>query len=150
VKRTFVLIIVVAAALPALVAMTALAPSAGPGDALWEATVRVESKGDPRAYNAHDGAGGIAQIRAVCLADVNRIAGRRGLVERYSPSDLTDPAKARRIWALYLEYYGDLYEKRTGRTPTDEIYARIWNGGPNGWHKDCTRPYWDRVRSVME
>jgi hypothetical protein len=50
---------------------------------------------------------------------------------------------------MYLDYYGDLYVRQTGRTPTDEVYARIWNGGPNGWRKASTRQYWQRVRAEM-
>jgi hypothetical protein len=149
-KRTFLMVVGVLAALPAVAAVTGMGGPDGPSDALWHATVQVESKGNPHAYNPRDGASGIAQIRSVCLADVNRIARERGLGERYAAADLTDPAKARRLWALYLDYYGDVYEKQTGRAPTDEIYARIWNGGPTGWRKAATREYWERIRSAME
>jgi len=137
------------AVLLVLAVVMALAP-AGPSDALWHAIVRVESGGNPRAFNRHRAAWGIAQIRGVCLADINRIARQVGLEGRYTVADLADPAKARRIWSLYLGFYGNLYTRQTGRTPTDEVYARIWNGGPNGWRKASTRAYWDRVRSEMD
>jgi soluble lytic murein transglycosylase-like protein len=140
--------------LGAVLALTAMAIvmawlSGGPSDALWHAIVRVESGGNPRAYNRHGGAKGIAQIRGACLADINRIAREAGHAGRYTAADLFDPAKARRIWKMYLDYYGDQYAKATGRTPTDEVYARIWNGGPNGWRKASTRQYWQRVRAEM-
>jgi soluble lytic murein transglycosylase-like protein len=148
-KTIFLLAVGGLMALPALAAIDGMI-SAAPSDALWHATVRVESGANPRAYNRHDGASGIAQIRGVCLNDVNRIARQRGLGARFTPSDLYDPVQARRIWELYLDYYGDAYQKQTGRRPTDEIYARIWNGGPNGWRKASTLEYWDRVRSAMQ
>jgi hypothetical protein len=143
-----------------LAALGALAPlgvlalassSAGPGpsSALWRAIVAIESGGNAGAFNPHDGATGMAQVRTVCLEDVNRIARLRGLSERFAPADRTDPRAARRIWELYLGYYGDQYRKETGRTPTDEVYARIWNGGPAGWKKSSTVAYWQRVRAAM-
>lgn len=36
-----------------------------------------------------------------------------------------------------------------GRTPTDEDYARIHNGGPKGCQKKSTLPYWYKVQSCM-
>jgi len=121
-----------------------------PSDALWHAIVAVESKGDVHAYNAHDGATGMAQIRSVCLEDANRIAGLRGMNVRFSDADRSNPRATRRIWNLYLGYYGKQYEKETGRKPTDEVFARIWNGGPSGWHKSSTLPYWGCVREAMK
>jgi hypothetical protein len=54
------------------------------------------------------------------------------------------------MWELYLAHYGEYYRKQTGREPTDEIYARIWNGGPSGWAKDATQGYWERVQAAFE
>jgi len=54
------------------------------------------------------------------------------------------------MWDLYLSYYGEQYERETGQPPTDEVYARIWNGGPSGWRKDSTLEYWGRVQAFLE
>jgi hypothetical protein len=124
--------------------------TAGLTDALWSATVAVESGGDPCAYNTTSGATGIAQIRAICLADCNRIAQRQGLDVRFTPGDRWDPQESRRMWVLYLGYYGARYAAETGEPPTEEVYARIWKGGPTGWRKTSTAGYWERVRSMME
>jgi len=121
-----------------------------PSDALWHAIVAEESRGNVHAYNAHDGATGMAQIRSVCLGDVNRIAGLRGLAVRFTAEDRSNPRAARRMWNLYLGFYGNQYKKETGRTPTDEVFARIWNGGPSGWRKASTLPYWTRVCEAMK
>lgn len=122
----------------------------GPSDALWNAMVKVESGGNPHAYNPNDGASGIAQIRTVCLDDTNRIARQRGLDARFAPADRFNPRQARRIWSLYLAFYGREYARQTGDEPTDETYARIWNGGPTGWRKSSTVAYWGRVRAALE
>ena len=33
---------------------------------------------------------------------------------------------------------------------TAETYARIWNGGPDGWRKPTTAAYWRKVRVKLE
>jgi hypothetical protein len=151
--RKLCMVLVIAAlavGLPLAASALTLGRSGVPSDALWHAIVAVESRGNVRAYNAHDGATGMAQIRSVCMEDVNRIAGLRGLDVRFAAEDRSNPRAARRMWDLYLGFYGNQYEKETGRTPTDEVFARIWNGGPSGWRKASTLPYWTRVREAMK
>lgn len=116
----------------------------GPSAALWAAQVEIESGGDPSAYKADEDAAGIVQIRPCVPADLRRLGLLAGPVDRF------DPAEGRRVWALYLGYYGARYRKATGRTPTAEVYARIWNGGPKGWRKSSTLAYWRKVRAAME
>src|SRR5512135_1353034 len=93
-------IIVALSAAGALVPLAALAIGSGtaggpPSDRLWHAIVAVESGGDTTAYNPHDGATGMAQIRTVCVEDANRIARRRGLDERFTAADRSDPKATR-------------------------------------------------------
>jgi hypothetical protein len=149
--RTALVVAAVAVGLPlAALAFAASDEGSGaPSAALWQAIVAVESRGDVNAYNAHDGATGMAQIRSVCLEDANRIARLRGMDARFTADDRNSPHVARRIWNLYLDFYGKQYEKETGRKPTDEVFARIWNGGPSGWRKGATLSYWGRVRDAM-
>jgi len=139
----------VCACAAAAVLLASAAADAAPGGRLWKAICTVESGGAPDAYNRKERAAGIAQIRPVCLRDVNRIARLRGVDDRFTGADRRDPDAARRMWVLYLEHYGKAYARRTGRPPTPEVYARIWNGGPVGWRKRSTRGYWRRVRAVL-
>jgi len=148
--RAILIVAAMAAGLPlAALALGSPQGTGVPSDALWRAIVAVESRGDVNAYNAHDGATGMAQIRSVCLEDANRIAGLRGMDERFSAADRSNPRAARRIWNLYLDFYGKQDEKETGLKPTDEVFARIWNGGPSGWRKTSTLPYWNRIREAL-
>jgi len=128
-----------------------LAGTAGatPDDTLWEATAEVESGGNPRAYRSGERAAGIVQIRPICVADVNRILRLWGDDRRFALADRYSLEKSREMWEVYLEYYGDRYAQRTGRAPTDEVYARIWNGGPEGWCKRRTLLYWRRIREAI-
>jgi hypothetical protein len=50
------------------------------------------------------------------------------------------------MWEIYLMHYGEKYRAETGRLPTDETFARIWNGGPTGWRKLSAKGYWARVQ----
>ena len=81
------------------------------------------------------------QISDICVADVNRI-----YKTSYAPIDVYDREKSKEIAELYLMYWGEEYRRKTGRPPDYEIYARIWNGGPNGWKKPSTLKYWKKVR----
>jgi hypothetical protein len=153
--RRAVLIIGVAAGLVVLAPLARLffqggAGAGAPSQRLWNAIVDVESDGNPRAFNPHSGATGIAQIRKVCLTDCNRIARREGDGREFAPSDRLRPGTSREMWRIYLEHYGRQYQRKTGRTPTDEVYARIWNGGPTGWRKASTLIYLARIRAAPE
>ena len=81
------------------------------------------------------------QIRDICIQDVNRIYGTA-----YTIKDAYDYRRSHEIAELYLTYWGDVYRKKTGRPPDYEAFARIWNGGPDGWKKRSTLNYWKKVR----
>jgi len=104
-RRTLLLLCVACSALPA---------RAG----LWEAICTVESNGNPLAVGDGGRAAGIAQIWAITVKDVNRIAGTN-----YTLNDRFDPEKSRQMFNLYVNHYG--------KGKSDGVKARIWNGGPN-------------------
>ena len=52
------------------------------------------------------------------------------------------------VMKSYMDRYAT--ESRLGRKPTDEDIARIHNGGPNGYKKDCTLEYWKRVEKNLQ
>jgi hypothetical protein len=104
-KRTLLMLCLTCSALPA---------RAG----LWEAVCRVESGGNALAVGDGGKAAGIAQIWAITVKDVNRFAGTR-----YTLNDRFDVEKSRAIFQLYTEHYG--------KGQSDEVKAKIWNGGPN-------------------
>lgn len=80
---------------------------------------------------------GILQIQEQVVQDVNRIYGTG-----YKHTDALNRVHARTICTVYLDYWGRHYHKRTGKRPTNEVLARIWNGGPMGWIKPATKRYW--------
>jgi hypothetical protein len=103
----------------------------------------VESHGDDNAINGN--AVGCLQITPVVVEDVNRIAGTN-----FTLQDRYDRQKSIQMAEIYLKYYGQVYTKKTGKQPDNEIYARIWNGGPNGWKKTSTEDFWPKVKKEIE
>jgi hypothetical protein len=112
-------------------------------DRLIPALEKVESNGNPDAIGDNGKAFGILQIWEVVIIDVNRAKGTA-----YTHADAFDPAKAREICRAYLSIYAT--ERRLGRKPTMEDAARIWNGGPNGYKKDATNKYWQKVAKALK
>jgi hypothetical protein len=118
-------------------------------DEVLEHLIRVENPG--RDVNAvgdkhltHK-AYGILQIRQPYLDDVNKIAGTS-----YTIEDMKDPAKARWAAKVYLNHYGERYQRKTGNEPTLQVYARIHNGGPNGWRKASTNNYVRKINGGLK
>jgi hypothetical protein len=125
-----------------LLLVTCAAKAAVPSDRLIEALVKVESNGDPRAIGDNGKAYGCLQIWSVVVQDVNEVSR-----VKYTHADAFDPVKARAICRAYLARYATA--KRLGREPTNEDFARIWNGGPNGHKKKASLSYWHKVAAVL-
>jgi len=105
-----------------------------------DAIAAVETNGNDAAVNHREDAHGRYQIRAGYLADGNAALGTR-----YTLAEMHDPDKAARIVCAYLTRYGSAWERRTGLTATDEVLARLHNGGPRGPDKAATRGYAAKV-----
>ena len=113
---------------------------------LLAALIHVESGGNDRAMGDYvHGAPtrfGCLQIGDEVLADVRRISGKW-----VSRSDAFDRMKASKICLIYLSYWCD--SSRLGHEATLEDFARVWNGGPEGYRKPSTIAYWHRVEHVL-
>ena len=47
----------------------------------------------------------------------------------------------------YVQRYAT--QTRLGHVPTNEDFARIHHGGPNGWNSSSTQEYWSQVFAAM-
>ena len=105
------------------------------------ALIAVESGGNDHAWGDNGKAWGCLQIRAEVVEDVKRISPRDDHYDAFVRADA--------IWICqtYLNHY--VTRKRLGRNPTLQDYARVWNGGPQGWKKDSTLPYWVKVEKAF-
>lgn len=117
-----------------------------PSDELMNAIRWVESRD---GQDVRDGDGGKSvgpyQIQQRYLDDANAWAGTHFLL-----AEMRNKAKAEFVVWSYLDRWGTYYQRKTGCYPTAEVLARIHNGGPFGWRKLSTKPYWRRVFKRMK
>lgn len=112
---------------------------------LLHAIAVVESKIDPTAIGDGGDAVGIFQIHKIYVDDVNRIAKTS-----YTYEDRFSVKKSTEMIEIYLNHYSKVYKNKTGKEATNEVKARIHNGGPNGWSKKSTERYWKRVKKYLQ
>ena len=105
-------------------------------DSLIEAIMHVESRGDTLAHNLREDAVGCLQIRPIMVREVNRLIGANDftLDDRWS--------KARSIEMFNVIRWHT-------ENATNEILARNWNGGWNGYKKRSTLKYWNKVKKQL-
>jgi hypothetical protein len=113
---------------------------------LFLSMAQKESYRNPDTRNASEDAVGYLQIRPVMVDDVNRILGHH----EFDYSDRWDVDASYRMFVIFMDYYGSIYQRNTGNPPTDEIRARMWNGGPKGYAKKSTISYWRDVERIMD
>lgn len=102
--------------------------SINPYEKLWEAVKIVESRNNPLAFNRHEGAYGVAQIRQVKLNEYYKYTGHRiKLRECFSEEVSKD------IFMWHCMKHQDI-----------ETSARRWNGsGP------MTTKYWNNIKRYL-
>ena len=130
------------------------------------AVMMVESSGNDRAVGDNGASHGPLQIQKDCLIDANKWRKANGLSQFRFPQDCYDRQKSEQIMYAYIVKYTQArckkthqpvnklvegqYYWRTGDPPTWEDYARIWNGGPNGYKIQATVKYWNKVKKELE
>ena len=111
----------------------------------------VESSLNPLAVGDNGNAVGYLQITPAVVEDVNTFYGTT-----YHMDDRYDTRKSVEICKKYLKYWGEVFEKKTGRPPSAEIYAKMWNGGCYAWKKTDPKVvknldiYWDKVNKQLD
>lgn len=133
----------------ALVVLISINVMAEPSGRVVRAIAEVESGGQINRDTCVGDKGkavGRYQIWETYVDDVNRILGYK----KYSYEDRKNASKSIQMVYIYLTHYGKRYERLTGKKCTDEIYARIHNGGPNGWRKESTVKYWHKVQIELQ
>ncbi len=120
-------------------------------DQLIFALAIVESSLNPLAVGDNGNAVGYLQITPAVVQDVNTFYGTT-----YEMDDRYDTRKSVEICKKYLKYWGEVFEKKTGRPPSAEIYAKMWNGGCYAWKKTDPKvlknldTYWDKVNKQLD
>lgn len=129
-----------------LTAILLVVASMGYSYDVYEAIAEIESNTNDNAVNVKEDAVGRYQIRPIYVEDVNRISGMNFTLE-----DRKNPKRALEMVKIYTSHYGKIYTDRTGLPVTDEVIARIHNGGSwRGAVKECTEKYWRKVKTVLD
>ena len=112
--------------------------------------IMVESCGNNLAIGDNGKSVGCLQIQQGVIEDVNRI-----YKVDYSEEHRYDRLSSKDICQYYLNYWvkkayskAEFSENETFNI--NEIAARIWNGGPNGYKKKSTIKYWKKVEKMAE
>jgi len=110
---------------------------------MFERTARaialVESGGDPQAVGAASEIG-VWQILPDYWTDATGFLG-----VSWPYRDAKDLIKAKEAVRAYTQHYAAHY-----RLPwTPETVCRLHKGGPRGWKKASTIPYWHKVRTIL-
>ena len=100
-----------------------------------------------------EGAYGVLQIRQLALDDVNNHSAgsmrHKCGKDVLTLEDCLDQDVSAWVCREYLTYWGKYYTKTTGKEPTYEVMARMWNGGPMGWQRSSTDRYWSKVEQSI-
>jgi hypothetical protein len=116
---------------------------------LLDAICIVESNGKADAVGDNGKAVGAYQLHKIYVDDVNSFPEVKKAGKHYTYEDRLDPEKSREITRWYLIHYGRVYQN-SGKTLTLEVFARIHNGGPNGYKKKATEAYWVKVKAELD
>lgn len=111
--------------------------SAANMDNLLDAIQEIESGGDSNAVGDNGRAIGAYQIWPIMVKEVNRILGK----DRYTLKDRLDKAKSREMCRIFLN------NCKKGLSLPD--LGRCWNGGYNGYKKQSTLKYGEKIRKLL-
>ncbi len=108
-------------------------------DAVMDAIIQVESRGNARAVNGNQV--GAMQITPVCVKECNFILQSRNQKKRYTLNDRYSVEKSKEMFMLIQSHHNPEYDM--------EVAIRSWNGGPH-YSKRGTQRYYERVMSEMK
>lgn len=107
------------------------------------AIMLVESRGNINALGDNGNSHGCLQLTEAYIQDAAEHAEESWTVE-----DAYSKETSIRIFVAYMDRYAT--EERIGSPVTVEHIARIHNGGPTGWSKEATKPYWEKVKNEVK
>ena len=102
----------------------------------------VESNNTPSAVGDGGNAIGVYQIWESYWKDATEFSNLGG---KYR--DCFVPEYADRVVRCYMKRYAT--PRRLGREATMQDISRIHNGGPNGYKKQATIKYWEKVEKIL-
>lgn len=111
---------------------------------IYPTILSIESNSDYSKIGDNGRAFGGLQIHKICVDDVNRIYNTE-----YTHEQMFIEDKAKEVFYLYLLYGYKLYKNKFRADPSEEDFARMWNGGIyNGYNKKSTINYYKKFKNL--
>ena len=103
-----------------------------------EAIIKVESKGNEKAYNPNGNCAGILQITPILVKECNQIFKRKSVNKHYTLNDRYNAEKSKEMFIMLQEHFNPEHNV--------EKAIRCWNCGfyGNGW-KTKSLGYYKKV-----
>ena len=76
------------------------------------------------------------------LREVNRILRKQKSNRRFQLEDRWECGLSKEMFYIWVNYHHE--------SSTNEMIARNWNGGPKGYRKNQTVPYWNKVKPQLK
>jgi hypothetical protein len=114
-------------------------------DELIAALIHIESSGQNDVIgdtHMSEPSVGCLQIRPIMIREVNNILAEKSISLRYTMKDRTNRNKSISIFGTWAA--------RHHKSDSFEKIARNWNGGPLGYTKTSTEPYWESVQAYAK
>jgi hypothetical protein len=122
-------------------------------DQFLDCIQKVETGGKPRKGEFVVGDGGKAigplQIHECCWDDAIIFAEKNGDKDNYIGINYED-CNYWQVSTIIAMLYFRRHAKAAMLSGDWERLARIWNGGPTGWKKKATLPYWEKVEAEIK
>lgn len=109
---------------------------------LVHAMIYVESRGNDSIIGDGGNAVGCLQIWPIMVRQVNYDAKVLGLDCKFTDNDRYNRNKSIQMFKIW--------KKRHHSKSTAEKVARNWNGGPNGYKKQSTKYYWNKILKQLD
>ena len=74
------------------------------------------------------------------VREVNRILRKQKSELRFTKEDRWECGKSKEMFYIWRDYHHP--------ESSNEVIARNWNGGPNGYKKQSTEHYWQKVQKT--
>jgi len=105
--------------------------------AIIEAIIHVESRGNEKTWHPIERAAGCMQIRPIMVREVNRLVG-------YKKYTLNDRWSREKSVEMFIDY-----QNKVNPSWGAEKAAKLWNGGINGMRKKSTEKYWKKIKEEL-
>ena len=107
-----------------------------------DAIVKVESKGNPKAYNPNGNCAGILQIVPILVKECNQILKEKKSTKRYTVLDRYDVQKSKEMFVLLQEHFNPEHSvEKAIKCWNCGFYTKNWKNKSIGYYRKVMKYY---------